>query len=182
MMQNITDWVAPFPCSQHSPPPLHNPPSPAPLPFLFLMCTRVTGNHHHHQHLESAFPFVSAWPLPCYFLNTRNLIRLHHVISSRNTSVSGPSTVVREAHLKFSPAHVTSSAPPRLLRHQYGNSLRILIFEFQVLVNEEFSCRHAVTKCGANTPGTRPHEYESYTKSCTKQRESCMKSCTKMLV
>ena len=51
MVQHVADWVAPFPCSQHSPPPplkfLHIPPSPPPL-LPSLMCTRVRSNHHHH--------------------------------------------------------------------------------------------------------------------------------------
>ena len=39
MVQHVTDWVAPFPCSHHSPPPplkLHHPPL-----LLSHMCTRV---------------------------------------------------------------------------------------------------------------------------------------------
>ena len=49
MVHHVSDWVAPFPCSQHYPLPpikfLHTPPSPP-----TLTCTRVRGNHHHPYH------------------------------------------------------------------------------------------------------------------------------------
>ena len=46
---NLLDWVALFPCSQHSPPPPNSSILPLHLP-LFLpsfACTRVRGNNHH---------------------------------------------------------------------------------------------------------------------------------------
>ena len=49
MVQHVAGRIAPFPHSQHSPPP--------PLPPL--ACTRVRSNHHHNEELNHAIDNIS---------------------------------------------------------------------------------------------------------------------------
>ena len=50
MVQHVADCVAPFPRSQHSPPPSLKSLYIFPPPLLSLTCARVRGNHHHQRY------------------------------------------------------------------------------------------------------------------------------------